>query len=129
MCAACGNHNFKSKEKCNMCGGPKTAPTPSYGACKGGGCMRSAPYMAAMPSGMGGNMRPGDWMCPSCGNHNFSSRENCNRCGNPKQMPKSMPQNLPPNFRDGDWMCPECNNHNFASKTACNKCGAPKGGA
>ena len=28
--------------------------------------------------------RPGDWICPSCKNHNYSSRLKCNRCGAPK---------------------------------------------
>eukprot|EP00906_Rhabdomonas_costata_P036696 RCo051445 len=26
------------------------------------------------------NMRPGDWICSQCGNHNFASRILCNRC-------------------------------------------------
>jgi hypothetical protein len=25
-------------------------------------------------------MKPGDWMCPSCGGHNFSSRSLCFKC-------------------------------------------------
>ena len=24
-------------------------------------------------------MREGDWMCPSCGNHNYADKINCNR--------------------------------------------------
>ena len=31
------------------------------------------------------NMRPGDWMCPSCNNHNYASRDVCGRC---KQVPR-----------------------------------------
>jgi len=30
------------------------------------------------------SMREGDWVCSSCGNHNFASREVCNRCGGPR---------------------------------------------
>jgi hypothetical protein len=26
-------------------------------------------------------VRAGDWMCPSCNNHNFASRTECRRCG------------------------------------------------
>jgi RNA-binding protein FUS len=28
--------------------------------------------------------RPGDWTCPSCSNHNYASRTQCNRCQVPK---------------------------------------------
>lgn len=30
------------------------------------------------------NMRPGDWFCSSCGNHNFASRVTCRKCHTPK---------------------------------------------
>jgi hypothetical protein len=36
-------------------------------------------------------MRPGDWMCPACGNHNFASRTRCNRCGADKEG-KALPE-------------------------------------
>ena len=29
-------------------------------------------------------MRPGDWMCPSCNNHNYADKIRCNRCKIPK---------------------------------------------
>ena len=29
-------------------------------------------------------MRPGDWMCPSCNNHNYADKVRCNRCKMPK---------------------------------------------
>mmetsp|Transcript_90253 Transcript_90253/g.162741 ORF Transcript_90253/g.162741 Transcript_90253/m.162741 type:complete len:271 (+) Transcript_90253:69-881(+) len=125
-CEACGNHNFASREVCNKCSGPQTDAGGGYGAVRGGGGggrPAPSPYQlpqiyAPAPLQAQGNMRPGDWACPSCNNHNYASRENCNRCQRPK--------NTPPNFRDGDWMCPKCNNHNFASKNACNKCAEPK---
>lgn len=47
-------------------------------------------------------------------NHNYASRQACNKC--------RLPKNAPHNFREGDWMCPKCGNHNYASKTACNRC-------
>ena len=34
--------------------------------------------------GGGGGMRPGDWMCGSCGAHNFASRLQCFKCQGPK---------------------------------------------
>eukprot|EP00756_Hemistasia_phaeocysticola_P024355 Hpha_TRINITY_DN15946_c3_g1::TRINITY_DN15946_c3_g1_i1::g.73148::m.73148 len=36
------------------------------------------PMMAT--TGSGQEMRPGDWMCPQCANHNFANRLQCNRC-------------------------------------------------
>ena len=30
--------------------------------------------------------KPGDWMCPQCGNHNYASRAVCGKCSAPKQM-------------------------------------------
>lgn len=145
VCHDCGNHNFASRSSCNRCGEPK--PPERYGAAARPGRDRPSPYaqpsaydrpspyasprgpppMAAReppPSqgckgGKGGPpMRDGDWICPACSNHNFASRDSCNRCG--------QPRDAPPNFRPGDWMCKECKNHNFASKNSCNRCGAPK---
>lgn len=41
-------------------------------------------------------VRPGDWSCPSCHNHNYASRAACNRC----QLPK--PANaMTPSFPGG----------------------------
>merc|ERR1712190_405487 len=79
-------------------------------------CLTSPLPMApvvARPS----NMKQGDWMCGSCGNHNFASRVECNRC-----------HQLRPGFKHGDWVCRDatCRNHNFKSRTECNKCNAPK---
>eukprot|EP00930_Biecheleria_cincta_P084028 TRINITY_DN73526_c0_g1_i1.p1 TRINITY_DN73526_c0_g1~~TRINITY_DN73526_c0_g1_i1.p1 ORF type:complete len:341 (+),score=42.21 TRINITY_DN73526_c0_g1_i1:49-1023(+) len=144
-CPECGNHNFASRESCNRCGEHK-APPARYGAPARPTSARPSPYdrppqhaarpspydrssprgppllaaRAPMPSqGKGGKaMRDGDWICSGCSNHNFASRENCNRC--------NMPKNPPANFRPGDWVCIDCKNHNFASKSACNRCGAPK---
>lgn len=122
MCAQCGNHNYSHRTVCNKCGAPKQ--TSSFGPMKGGGGtgFRVQPY-ALYSGGKGDGSgkdggRPGDWICPACGNLNYSSREACNKC--------AYPRNPPPNFRPGDWICPACTNHNYGSKTSCNKCGTPK---
>ena len=56
--------------------------------------MRQSPARAPSPTGgrprqgelrweLGGG-RPGDWECPSCGDHNFARNTNCRRCGEPR---------------------------------------------
>eukprot|EP00435_Cladocopium_sp_Y103_P020168 s882_g4.t3 len=67
----CNNHNYADKINCNRCGAPRppdmSLPQPPSHGGKGGGKVK--------------DMRPGDWMCPSCGNHNYADKKNCNRCG------------------------------------------------
>lgn len=53
------------------------AAMPFMGGCKGG---------KSLPA----NMKEGDWMCDSCGNHNFADKVNCNRCNIPKPMQGMM---------------------------------------
>jgi len=45
--------------------------------------------MMGMGGGMPANFRQGDWMCTSCGQHNFASKTNCHKCGamKPAQQP------------------------------------------
>jgi hypothetical protein len=106
---------------------------------------------AGMPNGF----RPGDWICSSCGNHNYASKANCNKCHMPKVMADAsgalglgglglgmggggvpplmnllgisgvLGGGVNPKFRQGDWMC-SCGNHNYASRSACGKCGVAK---
>lgn len=93
---------------------------PVYGGYGGKGMMMMqspvVPYRGMM-GGDGKPMKDGDWLCNSCGNHNFASRVNCNSC-----------KMVRPGFKDGDWICKdkECKNHNFKSRTECNKCHKPK---
>lgn len=157
MCPECGNHNYASRSSCNKCQAPKAESSPppprGYGPSRGIAPSRAAPYqppMAPPPSSSGGNMRAGDWVCSSCGNHNYASRTTCNKCGGPnlvadggasfagrgpprpltamRMMGPPMASSRGPggNFKDGDWMCASCGNHNFASRESCNKCGKPK---
>lgn len=144
MCAACGNHNFASRQVCNRCNEPKTEDAQEYEAparplykpivsTQTNANARFQPYGYAAKARLArpvasahsqlnfasgaSDVKEGDWMCPLCGNHNFASRVNCNRCGE-----------LRSGFKQGDWVCRECKNHNFASRTACNKCQAPMPG-
>lgn len=106
--------------------GPYSRPGPQMLGGLGGPTPRFGPYSQPGPQiylpgkAGGGQLRPGDWICPGCQNHNYASRTECNKCGQPKS------QQVPPNFRPGDWLCPSCDNHNFASRDACNKCQEPR---
>ncbi|CAM9518110.1 unnamed protein product [Ectocarpus fasciculatus] len=83
--------------------------------------------------------RPGDWDCPTCGNHVFASRAVCPRCREPRPYEEGgegssfdgggvggYRQREPVQKREGDWDCPSCQFHNFASRQACYRCQAPR---
>eukprot|EP00928_Gymnodinium_smaydae_P014510 TRINITY_DN1532_c0_g1_i1.p1 TRINITY_DN1532_c0_g1~~TRINITY_DN1532_c0_g1_i1.p1 ORF type:complete len:246 (+),score=41.77 TRINITY_DN1532_c0_g1_i1:76-738(+) len=116
------------------------APTQPKGAG------RSQPYSvvpppsngkaAGKPAATGGknDMRPGDWYCALCGNHNYADKIMCNKCAAPKAITLNMMQYAQyakgkgdyGKMREGDWKCHACSNINYASRTECNKCGVPK---
>lgn len=113
----------------------------AYGAAAGGGAYGTGYGMGGMGGGGGGGhaaglqanvlARPGDWLCSSCGNHNFQFRAACNKCGMPKPAGAAVlggeagagagggggagggpiRQNVA--ARPGDWIC-SCGNNNFA---------------
>jgi hypothetical protein len=118
MCPSCNNHNFASRMMCKQCNAPKPG---GFGAA---GQPVANAFQAGGNIGSGHDIRPGDWLCPdpTCGNHNFASRNECKRCGVPKgaQISKT-------GMRPGDWLCIQCLNHNFANRDSCNKCQAARG--
>jgi len=69
---------------------------------------------------LGGQSKPGDWVCPQCQNINFSNRETCNKCGFNGRGQKRL------GMKPGDWICPGCGDLVFASKSQCKMCGNPK---
>jgi len=71
--------------------------------------------------------RDGDWNCALCENHNFRSREFCNKCSEPKKLSDESLQRPGAEVRQGDWICMICDNRNFASRDSCHKCQAQKG--
>ena len=100
----------------------------------------------------------GDWICPKCNNNNFAFRQECNRCGEPRNGAQGQPPRRDDRrsfqdrdrrggdrnggdrrggnnrrggeiFNDNDWECPKCNNINFAFRQECNRCGEPRNGA
>jgi len=87
-------------------------------------------------------MGDGDWTCPdaSCANVNFARRQECNRCGKPKEKEKPKSKKLGVEigkeaaekskglFSADDWMCTKCGNVNWARRSSCNVCNAPRFG-
>jgi len=86
-------------------------------------------------------MKPGDWRCPKCKNHNFANKKVCNRTGCEEPKPRGgggrggdsrgHRSSNSSGFRDsnmkpGDWNCPKCNNHNYARRDVCNRCDTRK---
>lgn len=151
-CPSCSNHNYADKMLCNRCGIPKpTVPTGSFGygfngmatplhngfgmTAGGGGFsngVRASPYQQDKPNSKTSTaMRPGDWCCPMCGNHNYASKTACNKCkvskfaamggGLVMSSPFGMTGSHP-----GDWNCRACGNTNYASRDSCNRCSVPK---
>mmetsp|Transcript_20850 Transcript_20850/g.49726 ORF Transcript_20850/g.49726 Transcript_20850/m.49726 type:complete len:261 (+) Transcript_20850:109-891(+) len=49
------------------------------------GSDRGPPRQGGFPGGGPGNVRPGDWTCPSCQANVFASKMSCFRCGTPKE--------------------------------------------
>ncbi|KAH7426336.1 hypothetical protein KP509_11G096600 [Ceratopteris richardii] len=77
----------------------------------------------------------GDWICPKCGNTNYSFRVVCNmkKCNTPKPAaPVSQIHGIPSSADttppDGSWTCDQCGNVNYPFRTKCNRrsCGAEK---
>merc|ERR1740117_1675190 len=128
-CPGCGDHQFARNPECRKCGTAKP----------GGGGMA----MMGMGGGGGGGgggrtaaQKPGDWNCPSCGDHQFARNTECRKCGSPNPDPAgSMAAKeaghaagqvmLGENMKPGDWYCPGCNDLQFAKNAQCRKCATP----
>eukprot|EP01018_Ginkgo_biloba_P026776 Gb_38289 [translate_table: standard] len=84
----------------------------------------------------GDGLSDGDWVCPKCGNTNFSFRTICNmrNCSTPKptEHPSKMPNGAKSSSKapppEGSWTCDKCGNVNYPFRTKCNRanCGAEK---
>jgi predicted RNA-binding Zn-ribbon protein involved in translation (DUF1610 family) len=109
VCKSCGDHQFAKNQNCRKCNAPKPKdmsgsmmPGMVGGNIVGNGSDLASMMMQAMASMMGGNlggnaggnmggmmgsnmgganMKPGDWHCSKCGDHNFARNTNCRKCG------------------------------------------------
>lgn len=126
MCPHCNNENYPSRMECNSrsCRRPKPgvmqSPSPgivtSSPLSRGGNPLTSKTNTLKNDSG-------DNWVCSSCGNNNYASREICNRrtCGLPK--PTIVQQNFSrsiPQTGQSNWTCPKCNNSNYPNRDVCN---------
>jgi predicted nucleic-acid-binding Zn-ribbon protein/rRNA processing protein Gar1 len=137
-CPKCKNHNYANKKVCNRTGCEE--PKPRGGG--GRGRDSRGGYRSNNSGGFNNsNMKPGDWSCPKCKNHNFANKKVCNRTGCEEPKPRGgggrgrdsrgyQSSNSggfnDSNMKPGDWNCPKCKNHNYAKRTVCNRCDTRK---
>ncbi|KAG0727915.1 hypothetical protein GWK47_033624 [Chionoecetes opilio] len=73
------------------------------------------------------DMRPGDWVCPKCQFHNFSSRGMCYKCNSPRdEVGGGGGDRYSGPRRPGEWDCPNCQFCNFSHRDYCFKCRAQR---
>merc|ERR1719183_1438632 len=71
-------------------------------------------------------VKSGDWICPSCGDHQYARNDECRKCGEPKPDEGIVQKNSSAPLLPGDWICSECGDHQFGRNDECRKCGASK---
>ena len=81
ICPKCNNHNFANKKVCNRTNCEQPKPRGDGGRRDTRGRKSGNSKGFENP-----NMKPGDWNCPKCKNHNFAKREVCNRCDTRKPV-------------------------------------------
>ncbi|CAD7960129.1 unnamed protein product [Amoebophrya sp. A120] len=169
-CWKCGELVFAKKSKCFVCnfdrrdeppagGRPRNRSTPRG---RGAGRSRSrdrqrrsrsrrrgdhAADLSEPIRNPTGEVREGDWSCPSCATHCFAFRDNCFKCGYDKRKGGASVEQEQPvrsqrtgrmerdqfgeqsqttrkgNGKAADWPCPKCGTLVFGSKDDCFKCG------
>jgi len=112
--AACGDVQFERNMLCRKCGTPRPAQTLT---AKSGSGLNEA----SAGNGVRTIFAPADWICASCGDHQFAKNAACRKCGAAKPAPRST-------GRVGDWICPNprCMDLQFERNAACRRCGTPK---
>ncbi|CAK0807904.1 unnamed protein product [Prorocentrum cordatum] len=132
-CPQCGMHVFARHQVCPKCGTkkPENADMPvvqENQEAAPGGFVGGEGWQATAD----GNdwLPPGDWLCPSCGDHQFARNIPCRKCGAARplggggcMMVSGQPVAL--QMRPGDWQCPGCGDHVFAKNPVCRKCQTP----
>lgn len=73
LCPNCGDLQFARNAQCRKCG----TSNPEQSS------MMLSPPSIFSAKGKGKEMKPGDWNCPKCGDHQFARNVQCRRCGTP----------------------------------------------
>eukprot|EP00746_Dinoflagellata_sp_MGD_P004127 gnl/MRDRNA2_/MRDRNA2_107986_c0_seq1.p1 gnl/MRDRNA2_/MRDRNA2_107986_c0~~gnl/MRDRNA2_/MRDRNA2_107986_c0_seq1.p1 ORF type:complete len:415 (-),score=64.20 gnl/MRDRNA2_/MRDRNA2_107986_c0_seq1:84-1328(-) len=131
-CPNCGDLVFARNDACRQCGMSRHMTVSrhgggGYGGGKSGGdygggyTVRAGKGVSSKGSN-GESMKPGDWICPDCGDLVFGKHDACRQCGAPKPNVASNGQVSKP----GDWVCAECGDVVFSKNASCRQCGAPK---
>ena len=131
-CTACGAIAFASRPNCYRCGEPRVDPPERASPSE----TRQATTTSSPRERS--TRRSGDWDCPSCKAHVFSSKAVCFRCQRPRPPNADSPTpssgsggghggGRQPARRIGDWDCPNpsCRALVFASRQSCFRCGSP----
>merc|ERR1712039_1046953 len=77
-------------------------------------------------------IKPGDWLCPRCGDLVFASKAACKICQTTRpdehaaRKPAGQGRFGRFESRPGDWDCPKCGDMVFASRDKCKNCHTPK---
>lgn len=74
-CPSCNFLVYASKAACPRCNSTRSGDRAYFGDS-------AASRGMVLPGGQ--TTRPGDWNCPSCGDHNFASRMECRQCNTAK---------------------------------------------
>lgn len=137
-CKMCGDLQFARNAACRRCGAEKP---PDAGLTPAVATPAATPVPVRSPTG--GDLRPGDWMCPKCHDHVFARNEHCRRCGQTRPTGADLAAmaaagTLPPattpvpartsgaDMKPGDWKCDKCGDLVFARNNSCRRCGASR---
>ncbi|HII21649.1 MAG TPA: hypothetical protein HA307_02850, partial [Candidatus Poseidoniaceae archaeon] len=109
-CPKCHNDNFAWRTECNKCGAPKPGGqgrpprrddrrgndrfggNDRRGGDRRGNDRRGGDRRGNDRRGGGEIFNDNDWECPQCNNSNFAFRQECNRCGLPRNGGQSRPR-------------------------------------
>jgi len=69
-CSKCGDHQFARNQQCRMCKTPRDKSDKSDKSYN--------QNSSSVTSNVA--VRPGDWLCPKCGDHQFANNVNCRKC-------------------------------------------------
>lgn len=104
-CDECGFVNYARRKECHQCNAGKWGEDGSSWWCSNCGAWHASDIYKKCPEPVAvaapqyerewdapvrnrwpkpPTIKPGDWVCPSCNNHNFAKRTKCNQCGKSK---------------------------------------------